>query len=51
MEDIVYEKLNKGPTLNFNETLQAVPKQEIWHTHKQLYNLQCFEKTNSEAVL
>ena len=36
MDDIMREKLNIGSTLNFNETLmtlQAVPKQEIWHTH------------------
>ena len=46
------EKLNIGPTLNFNERLYRQPLNiKIWYTHKQIYDLQCLKKINSEAFL
>ena len=52
MDDIMCEKLNIGPNLNFNERLyRQSPKQEIWCTHNQIYDLHCLEKINSVAFL
>ena len=53
MDDIMHEKLNIGPTLNFNEKLyrQSLNKKFGTQTHKQIYDLQCLEKINSVAFL
>ena len=53
MDDIMHEKLNIGPTLNFNEKLyrQSLNKKFRTQTHKQIYDLQCLEKINSVAFL
>ena len=51
MDDIMYDKLNIGPTLNFNERLYSQSLNKIWHTHKQIYDLQCLENINSVAFL
>ena len=53
MDGIMYEKLNIGPTLNFNEKLyrQSLNKKFGTQTHKQIYDLQCLEKINSVAFL
>ena len=53
IDDIMHEKLNIGPTLNFNEKLyrQSLNKKFDTHTHKQIYDLQCLEKINNVAFL
>ena len=53
IDDIMHEKLNIGPTLNFNEKLyrQSLNKKFGTPTHKQIYDLQCLEKINNVAFL
>ena len=51
MDDIMHEKLNIGPTLNFNERLYRQSLNKKFGTHKQIYDLQCLEKINSVAFL
>ena len=51
MDDIMREKLNIGPTLNFNERLYRQSLNKKFGTHKQIYDFQCLEKINSVAFL
>ena len=48
----MHEKLNIGPTLNFNERLYKQSLNKKFGTHiNKIYDLQCLEKINSVAFL
>ena len=42
------EKLNIGPTLNFNERLYRQSLNKKFGTYKQIYDLQCLEKRKNQ---
>ena len=48
MDDIMREKFNIGPTLNFNERLYRQSLNKKFGTHKQIYDLQCLEKRKNQ---